>query len=309
MSKETAGLSIQDAWKEAEAEGTLSEEPSESADTTPAEPVQESDSEQSAVETPEEAGLFNGLEGDNKSQVEQPEDDEGLYEVSTVNGVEEVTLEELKAGYMRKADYTKKRQEDSAKAEEADKALVLYNALQQNPMETVQKLWEKVRAGQPVQPDVNSSETPTSQSADIEQMVNERVQAILAEDPRLKTIQQEREMERVNAIFKDIEDDWGLDQPISEKDKEFIINKAIEWDSSDLEAVFAKLMHQRQKAQAQAENVDSNSTSQGYGGQQSVGLQPADKPKKFGSIRDAINDTLADEGMSENDLQVAISAL
>ncbi len=50
-----------------------------------------------------------------------------------IDGVGEVTLDELKNGYLRTADYTKKTQEVSRKSKDAEEAIALYNHLKQNP--------------------------------------------------------------------------------------------------------------------------------------------------------------------------------
>lgn len=56
-----------------------------------------------------------------------------LPEKITIEGVGEVTLEELRNGYLRQSDYTKKTQEVSRKTKEVEEAVVLYEHLRQNP--------------------------------------------------------------------------------------------------------------------------------------------------------------------------------
>jgi len=51
----------------------------------------------------------------------------------TIEGVGEVFFDELKKGYLRQADYTKKTQEVSVKRKEAEQALVLMEQLKANP--------------------------------------------------------------------------------------------------------------------------------------------------------------------------------
>ena len=48
-------------------------------------------------------------------------------------GEEEVELEELKSGYLRQSDYTKKTQEVSRQKKEAEEAIAFYEHLKQNP--------------------------------------------------------------------------------------------------------------------------------------------------------------------------------
>ena len=58
----------------------------------------------------------------------------------SINGIGEVDIEELKNGYMRQSDYTRKTQEISAKTKESEEAIALYNYLRQNPQVAQQML-------------------------------------------------------------------------------------------------------------------------------------------------------------------------
>lgn len=304
MPKQTAGLSLQDAWKEASTEEVVPATELETPGSVSTEPVQPSELEQPAVETPTKPGLFEGLEGENKTPAEQLES--GLHEV-TVDGEKlMVSLDELKSGYMRQAAFTQKTQELAREREENERAITLFNAYKEHPVATAQRLWEAARSGQPV--DDQAPAKQSTENVDIEQIVNERVNAILENDPRIKSLETQRFIDEVNEVFAQIESDWNID-PVSDDDKAFVVDKAIEWGISDLEAVFAKLMHQRQRMQKQIENVESNSSARGYGGEQALGLKTPAPPAKFGSFRDALNDTLVSEGQSASDLEVAIANL
>ena len=61
----------------------------------------------------------------------------------TIDGVGEVTLDELRNGYLRQSDYTRKTQEVSRKTKEAEEAVVLYEHLKQNPQLAQQLLQTK----------------------------------------------------------------------------------------------------------------------------------------------------------------------
>ncbi len=65
--------------------------------------------------------------------VEEKPTEEKLPDKIEISGIGEVSMEELKNGYLRQSDYTKKTQEVSRKSKEADEALALYNHLKQNP--------------------------------------------------------------------------------------------------------------------------------------------------------------------------------
>lgn len=61
-----------------------------------------------------------------------------IPEKITIEGVGEVTLDELRNGYLRQADYTKKTQEVSRKTKEVEEAVKVYEQLKTNPQLTQQ---------------------------------------------------------------------------------------------------------------------------------------------------------------------------
>ncbi len=63
----------------------------------------------------------------------------------TIEGVGEVFFDELKKGYLRQSDYTKKTQELSAKRKEAEQALALMEELKANP-QVVENLKQNIPA-------------------------------------------------------------------------------------------------------------------------------------------------------------------
>lgn len=68
-----------------------------------------------------------------------------------IDGIGEVTLEELKNGYMRQKDYTKKTQEVSRKDKELKEAATLFNYLKQNP-QAAQKMFPDGKLPPPLDP-------------------------------------------------------------------------------------------------------------------------------------------------------------
>ena len=61
----------------------------------------------------------------------------------TIDGIGEVSVEELKNGYLRQSDYTRKTQEVSRKTKEVEEAVVLFEHLKQNPQLAQQLLQTK----------------------------------------------------------------------------------------------------------------------------------------------------------------------
>lgn len=301
MTTKAAGLNLQAAWDEASKEEGLSEPESAEADTTVTDTQTDAQEEQPAVESDEETGLFSDLV-DEEPSGEQPQiGDSTMVEF----GDGEISIGELKNGYMRQEDYTKKTQETSEQRKEAEQALTLYRALQENPVQTVQKLWESTRQGKlPVSDQTPLAQGKVSHDQDIDAIVQAKLEEALASDPRMKALEEQRAMDEVNAIFADIEADYEV--ALTDADKEFILNEAVKANTSDIEAIFAKNYHKKQNLERQRENAASNSTSTGYGGTHVVAPKA---PEKYSSWRDAMNETLAAEGMSGSDLDAAISNL
>jgi hypothetical protein len=69
----------------------------------------------------------------------------------TIDGVGDVTLEELKKGYMRQNDYTQKTQDVSRQKKELQDAATLYETLKNNP-QIVQELKKNMPVPQAVDP-------------------------------------------------------------------------------------------------------------------------------------------------------------
>lgn len=305
MTKDTAGLSLQEAFAAAEAEEGLSEPASVEPDSTPAEPSEVSQLEQPNVESQEEEGLFKNLPGD-KSNEQPPKD--SMHQVKVRGETIEVSYDELIAGYSRQEDYTRDKQEVANLRQEAEDALALKAALENNPRSTIQALWDAANKGQSPMAQV-APQAPASQSEDVDinSLVEQKIQEMLGSDPRIQEIESQRALDEVNLTFAQIEKDWDI-PPLTLEDKEYVLNKAVEWQSNDIEAVFAKLMHLRDKENKERENAQANSTATGYGGGAAVAPAPT-QSKRYTSFREAMNETFAEEGIDEAALGRAISNL
>jgi hypothetical protein len=300
MTTNTAGLSIQAAFQEAiDEDGAPAPTSEESGDSSIIAP-EGADAEQSAVESDEEKddGLFSSL------QVEQPEGEQPQDVDSLTVDVDgrQMTVAELRSEHMMQADYTQKTQELSEQRAEADKALVLYQALQDNPMQTVQKLWDGVNKGQTLEP----LATPTAPNTDIDALVEAKLNERLASDPRLVALDEQRAITEVNAVFGQIEETYGVE--LNDADKVFVMEKAQEAGTSDLALVFGGLMQKKALQDKQRDNAVENSTSLGYGGRLSEGSPPPED-KKFGSWREAMQDTLREENIEGDQLNAIVANL
>jgi hypothetical protein len=251
MTIDTVGLSFQDA-----AEAALSEEsvetdiPTETANVEP-------QVEQPIVETEEKAGILDSL----SEQAEQPVTDSGeLYEV---NG-EMVSLEQLRSGYMKDADYTQKTQEIAERERQAEKALTLLTLLEKRPVETVRKLYEQVNDGTPLTGQArtltsNQPSEPQNVPQDIDALIDARVAEQLANDPRLQQLQQDAALNQVNDIFADIEKVYQVE--LTDADKQQVLITAQEMYTTDLRFIFGGLLNQAQEKAKALANAKANATT------------------------------------------------
>jgi hypothetical protein len=296
MTTSTAGLSLQEAFAQAQDELSLSEEGLE-ADTSSPEPVETLEAEQPVVETSSDVGLFDDEDEDNEGQVEQPQGDS--YEV-TVDGEKLlVGLDELRSGYMRQADYTRKTQQLSELEREAEKAVALKQMLEERPQETLRKLYQRINAGQSLDFSGEMSPSnvqPKQESQDIEALVEARVAELLANDPRLVAVQQEQAFAQIESIFAGIEESYSV--KLTDSDKQKVLEKSQETGNTDLEAVFgamyAKRLAAERKRDADKANLRKVSSLKGEGRVDSFNPQtPSSQPKKYDNFRSALEEELA----------------
>src|SRR5690606_22835815 len=109
---------------------------------------------------------------DEDEEGEQPEGDSQTF---TVEG-KPVSVSELKNGYLRQSDYTKKTQELAAEKEEVKNAIALWEAMRDDPVGTIRQL----QKGTPVGAQSSTPAKPQGQNdieARIEAAVEERLKS------------------------------------------------------------------------------------------------------------------------------------
>jgi hypothetical protein len=172
------------------------------------------------------------------------------------------TVAELKKGSMRQDDYTKKTTETANLRKEAENALALWKALEENPIETVRKLSQRVNFGQPLVEGVETKQTV--QGADLDELIKTKVREALASDPDIQSINQSLASSRVNAEFARIEREWGV--TLTDQDKLLIFQTAQQKNSTDLEFIFAGLLQLASRKAEQRKNIQNLSTATGAQG-------------------------------------------
>jgi hypothetical protein len=243
--------------------------------------------EQPVVESDEQGGLFDKLfiEKKQKKDGEQSFNEDSL--TFNVDG-EQLTMAELKDGYLRQADYTRKTQELSQIRKENENAIVLWKSLQERPQETLQALWKRVASGQaPVE--------TSQEDVDIEAIVAQRVEEAIANDPRVKAAEEQEVMARVMSTFAEIESE--NDVKLNEADQIRVLERAQELETPDLKYAFFTLRQEAASLERQRRNAEANSSASGV--QTAVG-EPDTGPKHFKSVREALDDTLRESGLSRD---------
>jgi len=253
MTTKTAKLSFQDAMEEAENELDSAESDPSSADDGSQQP-EVSEGEQLAVENDDEVGLFNDPNITNQTD-EQPDVDVDSLTVD-VNG-QNISVADLRKGYMMQADYTQKTQQLAEEKNEAEKAITLWKALQENPAETARQLYMRVNAGQGPVADQPAQES----NVNLDELVEQKLQEKLANDPRLQAIEANSALAQVNTVFDLIESD--NDVTLIETDRKLILERAVQLGTSDLTFVFAGMMHEKAAQDAEQNNAKAVSTSSG----------------------------------------------
>lgn len=113
----------------------------------------------------------------------------------------EVTLEELQAGYMRQADYTRKTQDLANQRTELQSYIALKEAYDQDPATAHQVMAQFY--GLDVQPPARPQADPERDLWDDEDNVSNT--RVLDDDPRLVQLQRQYEMLRTNQIQQQID--------------------------------------------------------------------------------------------------------
>ncbi len=290
MTTETAGLSIKEAFAQAEEDQSVVADGGEPT-SSPSEPENTLVVEQPAVETEAEDGLFDVL-------VDTEEQSEGESFSVIVNGqATNVTKDELLSGYMRQADYTQKTQELADLGRQADKAITLMRLLEEQPVETVRKLYQTINSGAPIAGVVDATVTTPSSNqnnapTDVNALVDARVAELLASDPNLVSIQQSQALVQVNKEFTEIEEMYNV--TLSDSDKEQTLLAAQRYDTDDIKFVFGGLMNQAAQKKEALVNA-KNAASAAPTSADPVTPTPAAN-QKYDSFRSALEATLAEQG-------------
>jgi hypothetical protein len=281
MSEKAAELNFQEEFDKAiEEDAVAAANPSSPASEEIAKLEHPSQEEQSAVETEEEVNVFGDLASE-EANGEQSEEDS--HEVTVSGETFNVGLDELKNGYQRHADYTRGKQEIAEMKKKHSNAITLWEALEGDYAGTVQKLMSRTGMQGQVAPQPDQ---------DLEALVEQKLQEKLAADPRLQELENELSLRQIQTVFTGIEEEYNL-PPLTNEDKQRVLEKAQEWETNDLSYVVYRLLQQQQKLTDAQKNVDLVSTTQSRRSGTQKDYVPEDKV--YATVQEAWEASLAEE--------------
>lgn len=291
-----APSTVSDAFSAAvtELEVGTSDEPEETEPVEPADVIDQgeqakSDEEGQAEEQAPAESLFS--EDMLKAAAEEAPtiDDDAELSLPGVDGP--VTLRELKDGYLRQADYTRKTQGLADDRKSMSEAIEFWDAFEANPKGVISQL--AFKAGLIAEEDVSKVTLPTSPfktTDEVEAEIEKRVKATLAEHPAVVAAEEATAVAAVDTQFKAIEKEH--DVKLSDADKEFLLREAQRRQIGDINFVFVGLMAIAQRSgevKKQVRDAAPHKPDKGSSDEESL----TDKPVT--SVRDAYTLALADQ--------------
>jgi hypothetical protein len=159
----------------------------------------------------------------------EPAGDEPLYAVTVQGEEQQVTLEELRGGYMRQSDYTKKTQGLSQREKELANAEAVMTALERNPHRTIEILVDQY-GWTPQQAAAAASEFET-QGYDVEDNPPDPMASRLEQiEQHLAQIRQRDMQSQIDAEFQALEAEHG------QIDRQALLNHTVKRGLPDLAA-------------------------------------------------------------------------
>lgn len=168
---------------------------------------------------------------------ETPEQDPGLHVLPGID--EPVSTEELRNGYLRQADYTKKTQELAAQRNDAKRADQLWSALTEHPVELARQLAVAAGLIEEGQAPVNVVELPFMSEEELQAQVDARVEEALANHPEVLEARQVAGQVWIDNEFAQIEKSYSV--TLGPDSRQKVLREAYRLDTDNLELVFLKL--------------------------------------------------------------------
>jgi len=206
-------------------------------------------------------------------------------EVKTPEGPQTVTVQELRDGYLRQADYTRKTQNIAEQRKYTGKAEDFFKAFTDDPAGFSHSL--AVQAGLVAEGDAPVRAVPSAHipsTEEIDAQVEELVKARIEEDPRVKSAAMRDAEAQIGDEFDRLEGVFNI--PLSDDLRKNLVQEAYKTGASDLEGLVAKRLVLAQQRQSRAGAASHAATSR-PGSVPAGSTQEVDTTKPPSGIREA----------------------
>lgn len=170
----------------------------------------------------------------------------------SIPDVGEVTLAELRDGFLRRADYTQKTQEVAELRKANERAVSLFERLQNDTVGTVAQLAFEVglidegKLKTVPRSMAAPKVTPVADEPDLDSLVAKKVEEVLKGLPQIKAIEEQQTNARVWNELDRIEHDYNVE--LDNDDKTAVIKYALKMGEPNLELAYLKLQRQLDEA-------------------------------------------------------------
>ena len=210
-------------------------------------------------------------------------------EVDLGEGPTTVTIDELRSGYLRQADYTRKTQELAAQRSDLEDAQAFHASFMEDPIGFATALAVKAELIDPNTPVSGKAAIKAQSAEEFEAKVNEEVERRLAEHPSVIEATKASAAAQVHAEFDRIAEAHGRE--ISQELRQSIIDEAVRRGVPDLELVYeARLARARERAADKKKAATSRPTAS------PATPSPDEKVEAVEDIDDAFTRALAEVG-------------
>lgn len=268
------------------------------APTEDAEPAEEEQPEATEADPEEvEEDIFADLD-DTDGDPDEGETFDLMAAEVEIDGLDApLPVKELRDGYLRQADYTRKTQalaeERKTFDTESDAAKRLYEALASDPAGTAAYLAEQTglveqgALGEKTAALQGTWQAPLTGDA-LDKEIETRVAQRLAEHPSVVEAEQQNALARIDRDFADIETKNKVTLP--PKTRERILKRAIDAETSNLDLVYTAMQAELDQQRRQREDAKATATTR-PGPREDT---DSDKPAKISSVRDALDAAIAE---------------
>lgn len=188
-----------------------------------------------------------------KDGEEQPEEDSTVVDFDTVIEVdgEEMTIRELYDRGLRMKDYTQKTQELADQRREMEKAVEVWDMLQEDAVGTIAQLaleaqlidrsqYEAVMAGRPQTQDRSGLLESQENKVDIDALVAAKVEEVLRQNPQMQKVEREQRSTEILGSLKALESKYALE--LEDADRAAVLQMAVKEKEPNLEVVLLRML-------------------------------------------------------------------